>query len=427
MKDSTNRSLCGRGDDADRLLAEAEQGGWSRRKLLRRLSALGLAGVASQLPVGRSLAAAGTGAYPIKNVLICCNENRSFDHYYGYAPFVGSFGVPSGYTQPNGTGGTVTPHHLNTDISPDPNHDWAHIHAEWDNGKMDGFYTTDGSGALGYYDQSDLRFYYSLFSNFSLCANYFCSVLSETYPNRLYLAAGTSGGNTTNTIPVGSLTYPCMLDLLEAYGITFKVYHIGPACTVGSGVCDNEFQFFQAWYQDPRVNSYTQSDYESDLKNGTLPQVSVLMTTDLNGEHPPYPMQIAFETQMDLMNALMGSAYWSSSAYIFTYDEGGGFFDHVAPPVFDAYGAGIRVPTWVISPFAKPGYLSAVQSEHGSVLKFVETIFGLPTMASINHQFDSQTPGANNDAANGQPYGPPAPPRDGRSDIGNLMDCFTFT
>ena len=377
-----------------------------------------------------ALAGPGSGAAasnPIKNVLICCNENRSFDHYYGYAPFVGSFGVPAGYSQPDGQGGTVTPNLLTSGITADPNHDWAHIHSEWDNGLMDGFYTTDGSGAMGYYDSSELSFYYGLINNFALCGNYFCSMLGPTYPNRLYLAAGTSGGNTTNSIAAGSLSYPCILDLLEANGITWKVYAINRGCTVGSnGYCDNMFQFFSAWYQDPRVNNYTESDYEADLSGGTLPLVSFLMTNDATGEHPPYPISMGINNQKNILKLLTRSSYWKSSAYLFTYDEAGGFFDHVAPPVFDAYGAGIRVPTWVISPYSKKGHVSGAQCEHASVLKFVERTFHLPTLASINHQFDVQTPGANNDAAGGQPFGPPAPPRDGRSDVGDLYDCLVF-
>ena len=123
----------------------------------------------------------------------------------------------------------------------------------------------------------------------------------------------------------------------------------------------------------------------------------------------------------------MSSMYWQSSAYVFTYDEGGGFFDHVAPPVLDAYGAGIRVPTWIISPYAKPRHLEPTPYEHSSILKFVERVFHLPTLASINHQFDQSTPGgANNNAANGTTLGPPAPPRDGRSDIGDVFECFNF-
>lgn len=354
----------------------------SRRGFLKTAAGVGAAGLGSR--VSR---AAGTN--PIKNVLICCNENRSFDHYYGFAPFAGSFGVPAGYSQPDGNGGTVTPSLLSSGISPNPNHDWAHIHSEWNNGLMNGFVTTNGTGAVGYYDAGELSFYYGLFNNFALCGNYFCSVLGPTYPNRLYLAAGTSGGNTTNSIAAGSLTYPCILDLLEANGITWKVYAINRTCTVGTnGYCDNMFQFFSRWYRDPRVSSFTETDYESDLSGGTLPQVAFLMTNDATGEHPPYPISMGVNNQRNIIRLLTKSTYWRSSAYLFTYDEGGGFFDHVMPPVFDAYGAGIRVPTWVISPYAKKGYISPLQTEHASILKFVERTFHLPALASMNHQFD---------------------------------------
>jgi phospholipase C len=279
---------------------------------------------------------------------------------------------------------------------------------------------------MDYYDATVLSFYYNLFPKFAMCGNYFCSVLGPTYPNRLYLAAGTSGGNTGNSIPVGSLNYPCILDALETAAITWKVYAFNSTCTVGSGTCDNHFQFFSRWYLDPRVSNYTEDDWVNDLSGGTLPQVSFLMTNDATGEHPPYPIGVGINNQSFILKKLTASSYWKSSAYILTYDEGGGFFDHVVPPVFDAYGAGIRVPTWLMSPYAKKGYISPVKCEHSSILKFVERTFRIPTLASINHQFDVQTPGTNNDAANGQPFGPPAPPRDGRTDIGDLYDCLVF-
>ena len=368
---------------------------------------------------------------PIKHVLISVNENRSFDSYYGYAPFSGKYGVPAGYTQPDGSGGTVTPIPNDSVITPDPNHDWTSIHSEWNNGKMDGFYTTNGSAGITYTTAQELQFYYSLFPNSTLCVNYFCSVLSDTFPNRLYIAGGTSGGITTNNISAGELNWPIILDLLEAAGITWKVYNTTTTCSVSSGLsqfyCDNQFEFFQRWYQDPRVISYTSSNYFSDLKNNNLPQVSFLQTNDLTGEHPPYGLNVGENLQNQLIGALKTSPYWASSAYFLTYDEGGGIFDHVPPPVFDAYGAGIRVPAWVISPYAKKGHLEPTQYEHASLLKFVERVFNLPTLASQNHEFDTQTPGGpNNQAADGQPVGPPAPPRDGRSDIGDMMQCFHF-
>jgi len=403
-----------------------EPSGVSRRGFLQSASALTLGGLVSESLRAQRRSAAGSSSYPIKNVLLCCNENRSFDHYYGYASFAGSYGVPSGYQQPDGNGGFVTPHHLPLPVCQSPAHDWATIHAEWDNGKLDGFYTANGSIALGYYTQRDLPFYYSLFPKYTLCANYHCSVLGPTYPNRLYYVGGTSGGNTTNNIAAGSLTYPIILDLLDLYGITWKVYHIGANCSISGVLCENVFQFFQNWWHDPRVNNYGETDYLSDLANGTLPQVSFLSTFDINDEHPPASINTGQDVQQRLIRALQVSQYWEKSAYVLTYDEAGGFFDHVLPPAFDAYGAGFRVPTWVISPYAMAGHLATTTYEHASILKFVEAIFGLPTLASINHLFDTETPGANNDAANGQPYGPPAPPRDGRDDIGNLLECFAF-
>ena len=103
----------------------------------------------------------------------------------------------------------------------------------------------------------------------------------------------------------------------------------------------------------------------------------------------------------------MGSPQWQRSAYILTYDEHGGYFDHVAPPQVDSYGLGIRVPTWVISPHARRRHLEPTVYEHGSILKFIERVFDLPTLASVNHRFDHQTPGGpNNEAAGGAATGP---------------------
>ena len=107
----------------------------------------------------------------------------------------------------------------------------------------------------------------------------------------------------------------------------------------------------------------------------------------------------------DVINDLMSSSSWKSSALFLTYDEGGGFFDHVAPPQVDAYGLGMRVPMLVVSPYAKRGYVSGHLYEHSSILKFIERRFALPSLASINHKFDTSTPGTNNDAANGKSKG----------------------
>jgi phospholipase C len=128
-----------------------------------------------------------------------------------------------------------------------------------------------------------------------------------------------------------------------------------------------------------------------------------------------------------VINALTQSNLWTKSVFFLTYDEGGGFFDHVPPPQLDAYGPGMRVPTFVISPWVKRGYISGQLYEHNSLLKFIERRFDLPSLASINHLFDTSTPADGNDAAQDKSYGPPAPPRDGLEQLGDFYEVFDFT
>ncbi|MHB1511034.1 MAG: phospholipase C [Acidimicrobiales bacterium] len=404
----------------------------SRRNLLKAAGLAGLGTIAA--PVIESAAAAASRPrrareIPIQHIVIDCQENHSFDNYYGFAPWIGKYGVPQGYSQPNGSGGTTTPYHLTTLSPPDPNEGWGAYHDEWDQGKMDGFFTAGGAAAMGYFTEVDLPFYYSLHERFTLCVNYFCSAMTETYPNRFYLAAGTSGGITDNGVyGFGVLDYPCILDLLDAAGISWKVYNLGGFDDVPAGDSDNIFVFFKNFANDPRTRA-TDQDFLDDTSNGSLPNVSYMIPsyTHQLDEHPPADVLAGMGLQETMITALMESPLWERSAYIVTYDEHGGYFDHVPPPQLDAYGLGMRVPTWVISPHAKRGHLEPTLYEHGSTLKFIEAVFGLPTLASVNHQFDQNTPGGpNNQAATGAALGPPAPPRDGRSDIGNLLECFDF-
>ncbi len=401
----------------------------SRRQALRSLGMLAGAGLAldaGALAVNSALAkGAQADANPINHVLIACQENHTFDQYFGYYPRAGKFGVPANYSQPDGKGGSVKPHHFSFPISADPSHSWQDIHHEWDNGAMDGFYTTDGSTAMGYYDGSDLSYYYGLADSFTLCGNYFCSMLGPSTPNRLGMMAATAGGNTTNTLNRGSLDWPTIVDVLDAHHISWKCYNLG----VGTGTSLEDFNvliYFKKWQNDSRLQ-FQEDDYYSDLKAGTLPQVSFLITESLVSEHPPADIQMGQDKMSEIINGLMQSSLWTGSALFFTYDEGGGFFDHVAPPKVDAYGMGFRVPMLVVSPWARRGYVSGQLYEHSSILKFIERRFGLPTLASINHQFDTSTPGTNNDAANGAPTGPAAPPRDGLSQIGDFYEAFDFS
>ena len=140
-------------------------------------------------------------------------------------------------------------------------------------------------------------------------------------------------------------------------------------------------------------------------------------------EHPPADVSVGMGLQQELIEALRASSSWSSSAFLLTYDEHGGFFDHVAPPVVDAYGLGVRVPLWVVSPYAKQGPVaSAKPADHTSTLRLIEAVYGLPTLASRNRLFDTSTPTGGNYQAGGAP----APPRDGLRSLSDLLDLFAF-
>jgi phospholipase C len=405
----------------------------TRREALRALGSLGvLAGMGAALDAcgnsgSSSTTRAGGSLNSIKHVLIACQENRTFDTYFGAYPKAGRFGLPAGFAVPDGKGGMVKPFHFSSLITSNVNHDWLSIHREWDHGKMDGFYMTDGRDALGYYNGSDIPYYYALAGAFTLCGNYFCYQLGPTLPNRLALWCGTSGGITTkNAIPRASLDFPTIVDLLDEHKITWKYYNLG----LGLGsVPDIEFfnalPFFKRWAKDRRL-SYSEIDYHLDLQNNTLPQVSFMISDGLFSEHPPADIHTGQSKMSSIINALIGSSLWQSSVLFLTYDEGGGFFDHVAPPQVDDYGMGMRVPMIVVSPWVKRGHVSGHLYEHASMLKFIERRFGLPALASVNTQFNSSTPGKYNDAANGKNSGPPAPPRDGLKQIGDFLEVFDF-
>jgi phospholipase C len=401
----------------------------SRRKVLRQFAMV--AGMSLALdscrwndPVPTSTS---TEFDSIHHVIIACQENHTFDTYFGYYPRAGKFGIPVNYSQPDGKGGTVKPHHFPSPTSEDIDHSWPSIQGEWNHGSMDGFVTTDGPTTLGYYDRFDLAYYYALADSFTLCGNYFCSVLGPTIPNRLALVAGTAGGNTTDDQEVGSLEYPTIVDLLDDSHVSWKCYNLGQGTGSTPSLSHyNALNFFKKWNNDPRLQ-FKEKDYNKDLLTGSLPQVSFLITESGISEHPPDNILKGQQQMAKVIQALIDSNVWKSSVLFLVYDEGGGFFDHVAPPQVDAYGLGFRVPMLTISPYAKRGYVSGQLYEHSSILKFIERRFGLPSLASVNHQFDTSTPITNNDAAHGQASGPPSPPHDGLPHIGDLSEVFDFS
>jgi phospholipase C len=416
-----------------------QQSGITRRTFVRRAGAAGIAVAGGNLwatgPAAAAARKAGRPRTPVEHVIISTQENRSFDHYFGFAPEVQRrrLGVPPGYTQPDAAGGQHAPIELTALRSPDPPHGWDAVHAQYNNGRMDGFYRTaadatgSGDNAIFYYTERELPFYHSLFRDSGLCANYFCSLLGPTWPNRFYLMAGTSGGITTNGLwgfgIFDSSSWPIILDLLDDAGVSWKIYYIG-FDSVENGDTDNVAVFWSRWAHDPRTTA-TFDDYLEDCRNGTLPSVSWIISSFSMqfDEHPDADVGVGMGFQQQAINALRTSRLWNRSAFLLTYDEHGGFFDHVAPPQVDAFGLGIRVPLWVVSPFARRGpILSRRPADHVSTLKFIERNWRLPTLAARNHTFDHGTP----TGGNFQTGGAPAPPRDGLRSLSDLFDLFEF-
>jgi len=337
---------------------------------------------------------------PIDHFVLLMQENRSFDHYFGTMP--GVEGFPGSYSNPNAAGMPVKPHHASEVCIEDVAHSWNASHLQYNDGQNDGFVLTNdpnGERALGYLNGSDLPFYWDLYSTFAMSDHHHCSMLGSTFPNRWYYLSATSFGMTTNgLIPEERLApdpYIIMQALDEAEVDWHLYYEVVPflftypaySRTAGDHVSQGVDQFF------------------ADLDAGTLPPVvwidpaflgTVVEQTD---EHPPAIPQAGEAWVEKIIRAVMASEIWPRTAIILTYDEHGGFFDHVPPPpacvpddrppdldAYDEPGAydrlGFRVPLVVVSPYSKPGYVSKETTDATSILRLLEARFNLPALTS---------------------------------------------
>jgi phospholipase C len=272
---------------------------------------------------------------PLRHIVISCQENRSFDHYFGYAPQVQAkgYGPPAGYFQPDALSGKHFPFEFTDLTTADAAHSWDAVHFQYDAGAMDGFWQNsqdalgDGDAGIGYYTAAELPFYYSLLDDSALCANYFCSLLGPTWPNRFYMAAATSGGITTNGVwGYGVFDYPMILDLLEEAGLSWGVYNMSWD-SVPFGNTDNVFTFWKRYAHDRRTLG-TKGSFLNDARKGRLPNVSKLISSFARqlDEHPPADVSVGMRLQQECITAVRESPQWERSAFLLTYDEHGGYF-----------------------------------------------------------------------------------------------------
>lgn len=344
---------------------------------------------------------------PIQHLVIVMQENHSFDNYFGTYP--GANGLPAGIKMPvdpkNPAAGYVEPWHVGNTPITDISHSAATFKEQYNKGKMDGFvsalnaHNQDGRLAMGYYDGSDIPYYWNIADHYVLFDQFFSSARDGSGANHMFWVAGTSP-----LVPRGQklsdvlANVPTIFDRLQAAGVSWKFYvqNYDPTITYRNpGVNANRdsqiiwvaLLNFARFLDDPTLSSHIVdlNQYYIDLQNGNLPAVAYIVPSGAS-EHPPSSLDSGQRFVKTLLQELMRSDSWNSSAFFLTYDDWGGWYDHVTPIQVDSFGYGARVPTLLISPFALKGKIDSTQYDYTSFLKFIETNWGVQPLTTRDSQ-----------------------------------------
>jgi phospholipase C len=356
---------------------------------------------------------AGTDTMPaIEHIVVLMLENHSFDNLFGMLGRgdgfrLGPGGLPTA-ANPYANGQVQHAFHMPTtcQLSSQPSQTWFASHTSYDNGAMDGFVRTplglgssqtSGGVAMGYWTGADLPFTYSLAKTFPIGDRWFCSLLGQTFPNRRYLIAGTSAGMTDDVgVSDLSLVVPAagtIFNLLDRYKISWENY----VASYPLGATPELFPVNDAITEAAHHKGL--SDFFTDAAAGTLPSFSFL-DPDYTTQSQENPQNIVVGEALlsQVVQAVGASPLWPSTLFILVYDEHGGYYDHVPPPpalppdgtaplvnpgesAYDGFGRyGFRVPSVVVSPYARRHHVSHVLHDHTSVLALLERKWNLPAL-----------------------------------------------
>lgn len=352
--------------------------------------------------------AAGTDQVPdIEHIVVLMMENHSFDNILGLIGRGDGFTLgPNGQPtakNPDGQGNYIHAFHMPTECQTDGvGNDWKVTHEAYDGGTCQGFVTSTSAEAMGYFTKDDLPFSCGMASTFPIADRYFCSAMAQTDPNRRYLIAGTSLGLIDDTFPPALPPNGVIFEQFNRHGITWKDYY-STLPTLGV--------FLPLISDQTLVKDLAHIDqFYVDAAAGNLPSFSLVEPNyDEQSEENPQDIQFGDQFVGKVVNAVMSSPNWPKTMLIWTYDEHGGYYDHVPPPAaippddvppalvagdphggFDRYG--FRVPCAVVSPYAKEDYVSHTIYDHTSILKTVEEKWNLPALtrrdANANSLFD---------------------------------------
>lgn len=308
-------------------------------------------------------------------------ENRSFDHLLGWLP--GADGRQAGLSYVDRHGVAHPTHPLAPDFQgcgfADPDHSYLGGRIAYDHGRCDGWLRAGKNDlyAIGYYTQADLPFLGAAAPAWTVCDRYFAAILGPTMANRMYLHAGRTDRTTDLPLPSSLRT---IWDVLRERGLSGRYYR-------------RNFSFLGLW--GTRYSRITRSfaDFRRDCRSGKLPAVAYvdpLYTLPVFGlgtdDHPPADIRAGEWFLWQVYSAVTSSPAWPRTLLVITFDEWGGFFDHVppqrAPDVNPLYSLrGFRVPTLLVSPFARRGHVDHGVYDHTSILKLIEWRFGLPHLS----------------------------------------------
>jgi phospholipase C len=359
----------------------------SRRGFLGTLAAASLAKAAKAGQVASFARDDEMGALPspqnsgIEHVVLVAMENRSFDHILGWLPHANGKQARLTYFDKSGQP------HATYDLTDyqncalaDPDHSYAGGRIQYDGGKCDGWLraATNDLFPVGYYEAQDVSFLSQAAPYWTTCDHYFAAILAPTYPNRFYMhAAQTDRLDQSLTLS----TLPTIWDRLAAAGIDGRYFY-------------SDIPFTAFWGFKYLDISHPYAEFLAACASGTLPQVSYVdprfideASGTSNDDHPHADIRNGEAFLNQVYTAVTNSPAWPNTVLIITFDEWGGFFDHVAPPLGPippadaALGSdgrlGFRVPTLVVSPFARRQFVARRAFDHTSVLKLIEWRWGL--------------------------------------------------
>ncbi len=353
----------------------------NRRDALRTMGALAGATAAGRVLPG----CGGDDALPpgIDHVVLVMMENRSYDHLLGARALegLGGDGLATGMTNLGLDGAAIAPYpaELGAMCVPDPPHSWDSAHEAFAGGGNSGFVTahqrryggaTSYRHPMQYLTRAHAPVTWALADRYAVCDRSFCSVMGPTWPNRLYWHTGTSGGLMVNEVPPGGVSWPSIHHRLDEAGVDWRYYYSTlPVIALLTSL-------------DKTGRLFLYDDFLADAANGRLAPVTYLDPGfDVNDDHPPLHPAYAQQFLASVYVALAASPRWDRTLLIITYDENGGFYDHVPPPTVPDerpgfQQLGFRVPTLVIGPHVGAG-VSSVVRDHCSALAHLERHFGL--------------------------------------------------